>query len=157
MFTCIRTLWISNMSSYDKVNFITMPNFNSVNLQIAVLESRTTELQNEIDKLKNRLAGKPTFKICVEYKFQELHLQPYPYVTNCRDYRSQGLVSREFCFQSCIKNSSLKGFGKVPMQSYIRPNENVTFVIDRLKNSRQTVITNVQQLLVWFERNSVVR
>lgn len=47
------------------------------------------------------------------YRDYQSTLLPPPYETMCRDYLLQGLISREECFESCLREKSIKRLGKL--------------------------------------------
>lgn len=71
------------------------------------------------------------FYTIVDYTKTDLFLMPRPYVTQCRNYSGEGLVSQETCFARCLKAQCLKEYNALPARVPIYENENYTFLKDR--------------------------
>lgn len=63
----------------------------------------------------------------IHYRKEELYLQPSPYVTRCRDYKGEGSISQEDCYDSCLKKEYFDKHHFVHMISHIIRGENITF------------------------------
>ena len=51
--------------------------------------------------------------VFLSYYQRVIRLSPPPYDTNCRDYKSQGLVSKHSCFKNCLNNFTLGRYNAI--------------------------------------------
>lgn len=61
----------------------------------------------------------------IENTLTKLNLLPHPYITRCRDYASEGLVTQEDCFIICSRQLTLKLYELVSTQTPFFPNKNI--------------------------------
>lgn len=116
-------------NSYRKTQIDPML-YMSMNLSNCALDNTCHVFITHFSSLHLDRLGSPfragTYTI-VGYIIEELHLQPFPYVTECRDYKLEGLISQEDCSDLCFKKKYLEKYNLVQSESYVMRHENVSF------------------------------
>lgn len=54
------------------------------------------------------------YNVVITYEYTKCVSLPYPYKTNCVDYRARGKESRAHYYDSCVNEKSIETFGKIP-------------------------------------------
>lgn len=76
-----------------------------------------------------------TVNVHLSYSQKVIRLSPPPYDTNCRDYKSQGLVSKYSCFKRCLNELTLGRYNAIFEDHVISRRE---YLIKRQAKSNST-------------------